>query len=301
MLNKANYQDLLEASRAANWRVEDIIGGDKRLDFSRPFLPESLARTAPLTFLSAGERLLLNHIRAHGYLAMFELVERFILPFIEAHAGVDDAPCAADALRQFAIEEAKHIELFRRFRQEFRAGFGVECGFIGPAEAIRDAILAHEPAAVAIAILGIEWMSLAHYIDSVKDDQDLDPQFKSLLKHHWLEECQHARLDGLVLQAIARDFTPADIDRAVDGYLEIGAFVGAGLDQQAALDLDAFQRAGGRMLASEQSAEFLHVQRRALHWTFLGSAMNTPNFLAQLEMLSASARSRVELAGMASR
>ena len=52
-----SYQTLLETSRRINWRVDDLIGGDKRLDFSRPFLPETFARTAPLTFLSAEEKL----------------------------------------------------------------------------------------------------------------------------------------------------------------------------------------------------------------------------------------------------
>ena len=39
-----NYQETLAASVKANWRVEDIIGGDKRLDFTKPFMPDSLAR-----------------------------------------------------------------------------------------------------------------------------------------------------------------------------------------------------------------------------------------------------------------
>ena len=34
-------------------------------------------------------------------------------------------------------EEAKHIHLFNRFREEFRRGFGVECEVIGPADAIK--------------------------------------------------------------------------------------------------------------------------------------------------------------------
>ena len=38
------YQETLRASVRANWRIEDIIGGNKRLDFTKPFMPESLAR-----------------------------------------------------------------------------------------------------------------------------------------------------------------------------------------------------------------------------------------------------------------
>ena len=55
-----NYQDTLAASQRVNWRVEDIIGGDKTLDFTRPFLPEALARTTELKFLNQAERRIFN-------------------------------------------------------------------------------------------------------------------------------------------------------------------------------------------------------------------------------------------------
>jgi len=59
---------ILAASEKVHWRVEDLIGPDKSFDFSRPFLPESLASTRSLAFLSEAERRALNQIRAHGYL-----------------------------------------------------------------------------------------------------------------------------------------------------------------------------------------------------------------------------------------
>ena len=86
MKHAYTYAGALAASERINWRVEDLIGGDKRLDFTRPFLPESLARVAPLTFLEAAEKRTLNQIRGLGYLYMFGLVEEFILPFVLDHA-----------------------------------------------------------------------------------------------------------------------------------------------------------------------------------------------------------------------
>lgn len=292
-----SYQTLFETSRRINWQVDDIIGADKRLDFSKPFLPESFARTAPLRFFTPSERLALNHIRAFGYLSMFELVETFILPFVTEQAveEADDDPFRAPALQQFASEEAKHIALFKTFRREFRVGFGVECGFIGPADTIGHAVLAHTPLAVAIVVLGIEWMSQGHYVESVKDDQDLDPQFKSLLKHHWMEEAQHAKLDGLILEEMARKCSAEDIARALDEYFQIGAFIDAGLKQQTALDLNSFERAVGRTLPADHRAAFLETQHQALRWTFLGSAMCNQNFLRAIERLGAEARERIEL------
>jgi hypothetical protein len=57
-----SYRAALEASDKINWRIEDIIGGNKRLDFNRPFMPETLARTDELDFLTPRERLKLNQI-----------------------------------------------------------------------------------------------------------------------------------------------------------------------------------------------------------------------------------------------
>jgi hypothetical protein len=66
-----NYQDTLSASVKANWRIEDVIGGDKRLDFTKPFMPDSLARVNSMDFLRSDEKLLLNQIRGYGYLYTF--------------------------------------------------------------------------------------------------------------------------------------------------------------------------------------------------------------------------------------
>ncbi len=41
----------LAASQKVNWRIEDIIGVERRLDFSKPFMPE-----APAVRLAAAAR-----------------------------------------------------------------------------------------------------------------------------------------------------------------------------------------------------------------------------------------------------
>jgi hypothetical protein len=81
-----SYQSALAASERIGWKVDDIIGGDKQLDFSKPFMPESLAQVKQLSFLTPEEQQTLNQIRGHEYLAMFGLVEEFILPYVVDHA-----------------------------------------------------------------------------------------------------------------------------------------------------------------------------------------------------------------------
>jgi len=291
-----SYQAALAASQRINWRIEDIIGDDKRLDFTKPFLPEALAQTERLTFLTPAERRVLNQIRGHGYLYIFGLVEEFILPFVLDHARtrLDGDDHKIRALLQFANEEAKHIHLFKRFRAEFEAGFGSACAAIGPADEVAKAVLAHHPLGVALAILHIEWMTQRHYVDSVKDDLAIDPQFASLLKHHWMEECQHAKLDTLMVMNITETYTPAEIEKGVEDYLAIGGFIDRGLEQQVAFDRESFERATGRHLTSNEVEIFGQLQHQANRWTFLGSGMSHPRFLSTLGALGPQHRQRIE-------
>jgi hypothetical protein len=249
-----------------------------------------------LEFLRADEKRTLNQIRGAAYLGIFGLVEEFILPFVLDHARpqLQGDDYRVRALLQFAGEEAKHIHLFKSFREEFKRGFGHDCAVIGPPEAIAQAVLAHDPLAVALTILHIEWMTQRHYLDSVEDDQSLDPQFKSLLKHHWMEEAQHAKLDTLMVEALARGRSARDIEAAVEEYLEIGGLIDSGLKQQVDFDLDAFTRATGRELNEDEKGQFRRAQLQANRWTYLGSAMTHERVLETLGSLSPAARKRVE-------
>jgi hypothetical protein len=292
-----SYQETLSASEKIHWRVEDIIGGKNVLDFSKPFMPESLARVEPLSFLSPTEQLTLNQIRGNAYLSIFGLVEEFILPYVMDHARVhlNEDDYTVRSLLQFAGEEAKHIHLFRKFREEFERDFGVPCAVIGPAQDVAKEVLSHHPLSVAIAIMQIEWMTQRHYLDSVQKDQQLDQQFKNLLKYHWMEEAQHAKIDTLIVVALAQNFSKKEIESAVDGYIEIGGFIDRGLMNQVGFDMESLYRATGRKLSESEKTEFEKIQLQANRWTYLGSGMTHENFLATLERILPAARQKVEL------
>src|SRR5918993_3710947 len=251
MEHNYTYQSALAASERIGWKVDDLIGGEKKLDFSKAFMPESLAQVKHLSFLGPQEQLTVNQIRGREYLSMFGLVEEFILPYVVDHARpqLSGDDYRVRALLQFAGEEAKHIHLFKRFRQEFDDGFGSKCDFIGPAQEVSRFVLSHSPLGVGIAILHIEWITLRHYIEGVRDNQDLDPQFKSLLKHHWLEESQHTKLDTLMVEEIVANSTAQEINQAFADYADIGAFLDRGIQQQAEFDVESFQQATGRDLS----------------------------------------------------
>jgi hypothetical protein len=296
MQHNYSYQSTLAASERVAWKVDDLIGGDKKLDFDKPFMPESLAQVKQLSFLTAEEQLTLNQIRGHEYLSMFGLVEEFILPYVVDHARpqLSGDDYRVRALLQFAGEEAKHIHLFKRFRHEFEEGFGSKCDFIGPAEDVSRFVLSHSPLGAGIAILHIEWITLRHYIEGVRDSQEVDGQFKSLLKYHWLEESQHTKLDTLMVEELVRNATAKEIEQAFQEYAEIGAFLDQGIQQQAEFDVESFVQATGRDLSRSEREQVKNAVLKGMRWTYLGTGMTHPNFLATVEAIKPEARKQIE-------
>ncbi len=301
MIHDFNYPSIRAASSRAAWEIEDVIPAGARLDFTRPFMPEALARTAGLDGLSEDEKRILNQIRGHDYLCIFGLVEEFILPFILDHARpqLSGDEERVRALLNFASEEAKHIHLFKRFHAAFTADFGTDCKVIGPAEAVAAEVLRHDPLSVALVILMIEWMTQSHYVDSVKEDQDLDPLFKSLLRHHWIEEAQHAKLDTLMVEALADGRSEQELAAAIDGFFAIGLYLDAGIRTQAELNLAAFETATGRTLAADAREALVEQQHQALRWTYLGSGLVHPKFRATLGAISPAGLARIDEAAPA--
>src|SRR4051812_16408707 len=293
MYHDFNYQATLASSLRAQWELDDVLRAGQHLDFSRNFMPESLARTAALEGLNPFEQRILNQISAHQYLSIFGIVEEFILPFLVDHARphlLADA-WQVRAILNFAAEEAKHIHLFKRFNAAFVRGFPVEVQVIGPSADIGAEVLRHDPLAVGLVILMIEWMTQQHYLGSIRDDGDLDPLFKSLMKHHWMEEAQHAKLDTLIVDALAEGRSEAEIDQSIDEFFEIGGFLDDGLKMQAGFNLDALEKVIGRKLGNRD--EIAAQQHQSARWTYIGPGMVHERFKATLESLSPRAAKRI--------
>jgi hypothetical protein len=293
MYHDFNYEATLASSLRAQWQLDDVLRADEELDFTRNMMPESLARTAEIQSLNPFEQRILNQISAHQYLSIFGVVEEFILPFLLDHArpALREDDWRVRAILNFASEEAKHIHLFKRFHNAFVRGFPVECKMIGPSEAIGAEILRHDPLAIGLVILMIEWMTQAHYLGSIRDDSDLDPLFKSLMLNHWKEEAQHAKLDTLIVDALAEGRSEDEIQKAIDEFFEIGAFLDNGLKVQAGFNLDALENAIGRRIENREDVEA--QQHQAARWTYIGSGMVHERFKATLQSLSPRAAERI--------
>lgn len=291
-----DYRTTLDTSVRVNWRLEDIIGGDKKLDFTKRFMPESLARVEELPFLNDVEKRILNQIRGNTYLTIFGIVEEFIVPFVLDHIrpSLDEDDYRVRAFLQFVGEEVKHIQLFKLFCEEFKENFPTECKVIGPASDIGAAVLAHDPLGVALVILMIEWMTQDHYLGSIRDDATMDPQFKSLLRNHWIEEAQHAKLDTRMVESLSETLTAEEIAKGVDAFFAIGGFLDEGLKQQTVFELESFELATGRRLNDAERETFLKRQHQASRWTYIGSGMIHPKFLDAMSKLGAEQRKRID-------
>ncbi|QZZ21293.1 hypothetical protein J5X98_02050 [Leptothermofonsia sichuanensis E412] len=292
-----SYEQSLHRAARVNWRVEDIIGGDKQLDFTRRFLPEALARVDEITCLNTAEKLILNQIRGNSYLHLFGLVEEFIVPSVIDHVkttGLTDIT-ATQALLHFAEEESKHIRLFRRFAEEFEIGFGSRCDAIGPVQNIASAVLQHRPLGVMLVILYIEWMTQYHYLASIRDNfsESLDPQFCSLLRNHWLEEAQHTTLDTLMVEQLVQRLEPAEREAGVEDFFKLIEFLNGGLMMQAQLDLESLSRAIRRTLTETEQQQIKIVQERSYRWTFVGSGLTHPQFMETFNRVSPAQQARL--------
>jgi hypothetical protein len=278
-----------------SWRVEDLIGNGKTLDFGKPFLPDSLAGVNGIKALSAKEKLVLNQLRGNSYLHIFGFVEQFILPFVleQTQQSLFGSTDKVRALATFADEEAKHIQLFERFAVEFARGFGTPHEVIGPASDVAAAVLKHSRLGVGLVVLHLEWLTLRHYLESVKTDESLDPQFTSLLKHHWQEEAQHAKLDTLLVEELARGLSAEEIRKGVDDYLAIGGILEGGLRAQQELDLKALEKHTGRTFSAAERAEITHAQVKSYRYALLVQGLEHPNFVAAVRALGGDAEQRI--------
>lgn len=296
-----DYATCVRNSEKSCWIIDEVMPPDTRLDFSRPFLPEKLMPSQGLDFLSTQERLWLNQISGNAYLNLFAFVEEYILVTVVQHAQAEmfGDHDAIRALVRFADEEVKHQRLFQRYRAAFDRDFGAAPEVLESAAEVAQVILSKSPIAVMLITLHIELMTQHHYTECVKDNREMDPLFASILKHHWLEESQHAKIDALELAKLVTTAPPSAIDQAFDDYLEIlGAFDGL-LAQQAEMDVRSLGRvaAGAGLSTTGYNArEIDGIQRSQLQGyrrTFVWYGMTSPLFVKALEQMSAQGAARV--------
>ena len=95
------------------------------------------------------------------------------------------------------------------------------------------------------------------------------------------------------MDEIAGKATPAEIDKGIEDYMDIGKMLDGGLQTQVELDLASLERAIGRRLADSEKSEIREAQLKAYRWTFLLSGMTHPKFDRSLRELAEAGHARV--------
>jgi hypothetical protein len=294
------YASVLDRSIDNAWTVEDCYQG-RDFDFAKSFLPERIAGVRDFACLSDAERRSLNQIRGNSYCHIFGFVEEYIVPMVLANAGRDiyGDETRLWTLLRFAEEELKHQELMRRACEQFDAGFGTHCDLIPGREAVAAIVLAKSPLAALLLTSMIEWFTQLHYVEHVRDSDELDGLFRDLLRFHWIDESRHARLDSLLIEEVAADLTLEERERAVDELLELGTAVDGLLAQQLELDVVALERSTGRSFSDAEKDEIRRAQQRAYRWTFLVSGLEHPKFAQIVRELTEDGAAKIAAAAEA--
>ena len=281
------YQDCLDNSKKVSWTEDDVLAG-KNFDFSKRFLPSRLTGVDEIVCLNDDEKRQLNQIMGNGYCHIFAFVEEFIIPAIteEATKDVYGDEVRVRSLLRFAEEELKHQELFRKSVGLFGQGFGSECGLIPGREEVAKVVRSKSKLAVMILTTVIEWFTQLHYIEHVRDDSDLDGLFRDLLRFHWMEEAQHAKLDTLLIGEVAEQLSLEERETAIDEVIELGGAIDGLLAQQIGLNIEALEKVTGRTFTAAEEEEITTKTRRAWRWTFLVSGLEHPNVVKTIGELT---------------
>ena len=204
------YAVAIDASKRVRWEIDrDVIRG-REFDFSRKFLPDSLALIERFGHLNAEGRRLASQIQGRTYANMFGLVERFIgakmLEVSREHWLGDQK--ALEALVRFTDEELKHQELFRRLEAMMAVQMPAGYAFLPEPNGVANAVLGKSTWSVLGLTCLIELFTQAHFRASIEPDGKLSELWKDVFLFHWKEEAQHAILDELSGGASTRSSTP---------------------------------------------------------------------------------------------
>jgi hypothetical protein len=290
-----SYADILKNSLKVAWTERQVLEG-RDFDYSKRFLPDRLSGVDGIRCLNEKEKLKLNQIMGNAYCHIFAYVEEYIIPqaLEAAQRDIYGDETRLRTLLRFAEDESKHQELFRRSTALFEKGFGVRCGLIPAREEVARVVLSKSRLCSYLLTSMIEWFTQLHYVEHVRDRNELDGLFRDLVRYHWMDEAQHAKIDTLLIDEITREIAEAERETAVDELIELGGAFDGLLSQQADLDLVSLETAIGRTLSDAEKEEIKKNTLRAYRWTFLVSGLEHPNFVRIVSELTRKGPAKLE-------
>jgi hypothetical protein len=285
------YAVTIEASKRVRWDIDrDVIRG-REFDFSRKFLPDSLALIERFGNLSAEGRRFVSHIQGRTYANMFGLVERFIgAKFLEVSRDhwLGDQK-AMEALVRSTDEELKHQELFRRLDAMMAVQMPAGYAFQPEPNGVAQAVLGKSTWSVLGLTCLIELFVMAHYRSSIEPDMALSELWKDVFMYHWREESQHAILDELEWRREHEKLDDSARERAVDDLIALAGAVDGLLQLQATADAEYFNAVAGMRPAAE-AERTREAFLAAYRWQYIVSGVQEPRFGAILASLTTPAQ-----------
>jgi len=295
-----SYRDVLANSKKVAWTEDDVLNG-RRFDLSKRFLPNSLSGVDEIDSLNEDEKLKLNQIMGNAYCHLFAFVEEFIVPTVteETLRNPYGDEVRQRSLVRFTEEELKHQEMFRRSISLFTEQFGIAPQLIPGREEVAAVVRSKSELAVLLLIDLIEWFVQVHYTEHVLDKTELDGLFRDLLKHHWLDEAQHAKLDTMLIAEMVEGLSLAEREAAIDEVLELGGAIDGLLQQQIGLNIDALEVATGRVFREAERQEIGAKTLRAWRWTFLVSGLEHPKVVKLVGEITREGTAKIRSAAQA--
>ena len=281
------YQRCIEVSKRVRWEIDrDVIRG-RTFDFHKTFLPDGLSRISTLPFIQGEDALFLSQIQGRTYANVFGLVERFInakiLEVSRDHWLGDQVKL--EALIRFSDEELKHQALFRRLDEMMASEMPDGYRFLPQPDEVASVVLTKCTWSVLALTCLIELFTQAHYLESIKPDDQLSDLYKDVFLFHWKEESQHAILDELEWQREDASLSEIEREQAVDDLIALVAAVDGILQVQSNADCDYFMTHCSTQVNHEQESGLRSVLLGAYRWQYIFSGVEIQRFRELLSSL----------------
>ena len=263
-----------------DWDVDHDVIRNRRFDFNQRFLPEALARSSTLDFLSDAERRLLNQVQGRSHanmLGFFEGCIKVKVLDIGREQGPGN-PRLANSLLRMADDALKHQTLFRR--ADVLAAEGMPGGyrFVLQTDAMARMILSAPPWSLLALVCHADLCAQAHLRHGFAHDAQLSPLFGDILLCHGKAASRHAIVDeGLWRREHAR-LDVFERGRAVSEFSGLLCVVDGLLQAQAAADAGYVIGALATSLDREQRARLHRAVLTACRWRHILSGLADTRF-----------------------
>lgn len=221
--NEGQYLQCIENSERVTWKISEVLPDDYVFNFDRPFAPSLLTGEGELHFLNDRDRLIFSQIWGPTYLNLFAFVEEYITLFA---LNLATESTFKEALKfrayvRFSEEEIKHQALFRKYVKMFNESFIGPCCFIENSQEVASLILSNSKLCVLLLTYHLEIVTQDHYKTCIDPVENVDEKFKEILKKHWLEEVQHAKIDLMKLEDEFFESGEEEFLNSIDEYFNI--------------------------------------------------------------------------------